>query len=99
MRLRPPVVRRIFDMAEAGRTAADIARTLNEEGIANSKGKPWSTTSVRSILTNEVYTGTLLWGVSAKSRIDPVRVEEAFPATVSKAQFFRVREQMSSSAP
>ena len=88
-----PVVKRIFDMAEAGRTTVDIARILNEEGIASSRGKPWSKTSVRSILTNEVYTGTLLWGASAKSRIDPVRVEEAFPAIVSKAQFFRVRKQ------
>ncbi|MDE2718625.1 MAG: recombinase family protein, partial [Chloroflexota bacterium] len=94
-----PVVKRIFDMAEAGRTTVDIARILNEEGVASSKRKPWSKTSVRSILTSEVYTGTLLWGASAKSKIDPVRVEEAFPAIVSKAQFFRVRKQVSSGAP
>ena len=94
-----PVVKRIFDMVEAGRTTVDIARILNEEGIASSKGKPWSKTSVHSILTNEVYTGTLLWGASAKSKIDPVRVEKAFPAIVSKAQFFRVRKQVSSGGP
>ena len=93
-----PVVKRIFDMAEAGRTAVDIARILNEEGIANSRGKPWSKTSVRTLLTNEVYTGTLLWGVNAKSEIDPVRVEEAFPAIVSRAQFLQVRKQVSSGA-
>ncbi len=94
-----PVVKRIFDMAEAGRTTVDIARVLNEEGIAGSKGKPWSRTSVHSILTNEVYTGTLLWGASAKSKIDPVRVEKALPAIVSKAQFFRVRKQVNPGAP
>ena len=77
----------------------DIARVLNEEGIASSRGKPWSKTSVHSILTNEVYTGTLLWGVNAKSKTDPVRVEKAFPAIVFKAQFFRVRKQVSSGAP
>ena len=93
-----PIVKRIFDMAEAGRTTVDIARVLNEEGMANSKGKPWSKTSIHSILTNEVYTGTLLWGASAKSKTDPVRVEKAFPAIVSKAQFFRVRKQVSSGA-
>ena len=93
-----PVVKRIFDMAEAGRTTVDIARILNEEGIANSRGKPWSKASARSILTNKVYTGTLLWGVNAKSKTDPVRVERAFPAIVSKAQFFRVRKQMTSGA-
>ena len=93
-----PVVKRIFDMAEAGRTTVDIARILNEEGIASSRGKPWSKTSVHSILTNEVYTGTLLWGVHAKSKTDPVRVEKAFPAIVSKAQFLRGRKQMNSGA-
>ena len=93
-----PVVKRIFDMAEAGRTMVDIVRILNEEGIASSRGKPWSKTSVHSILTNEVYTGTLLWGVNAKIKTDPVRVEKAFPAIVSKAQFRRVRKQMTSGA-
>ena len=93
-----PIVKRIFDMAEAGRTRVDIARILNEEGIASSRGKPWSKTSVHSILTNEVYTGTLLWGVNAKRKTDPVRVEKAFPAIVSKTQFLRIRKQMSSGA-
>ena len=91
-----PVVKRIFDIAEAGRTTLDIAGILNEEGIASSRGKPWSKTRVHSILTNEVYTGTLLWGVNAKIKADPVRVEKAFPAIVSKAQFRRVRKQVTS---
>ena len=86
-------------MAETGRTTVDIARVLNEEAIASSRGKAWSKTSVHSILTNEVYTGTLLWGTSANSKIDPVRVEKAFPAIVSEAQFLRVRRQMSPGAP
>ena len=93
-----PVVKRIFDMAEAGRTMVDIVQILNEKGIASSRGKPWSKTSVHSILTNEVYTGTLLWGVNAKIKTDPVRVEKAFPAIVSKAQFRRVRKQVTSGA-
>ena len=93
-----PVVKRIFDMAEAGRTMVDIVQILNEKGIASSRGKPWSKTSVHSILTNEVYTGTLLWGVNAKIKTDPVRVEKAFPAIVSRAQFLRVRKQMNSGA-
>ena len=93
-----PIVKRIFDMAEAGRTMVDIVRILNEKGLASSRGKPWSKTSVHSILTNEVYTGTLLWGVNAKIKTDPVRVEKAFPAIVSKAQFRRVRKQVTSGA-
>ncbi len=89
----------MFDMAEAGKGTLDIARTLNHEGVASPRGKLWGKTSVHVVLTNEAYTGTLLWGVNAKDKGDPVRVEEAFPAIVSLAQFRRVRQRMSSRAP
>ena len=94
-----PVVKRIFDMAEAGRGMQDIARILNDEGIASATGKLWSKTSVHSILRNEVYTGTLVWGTAVKDEIDPVRVERAFPAIVSEAQFRRVKGLMRSRSP
>ena len=93
------VVKRIFDMAEAGRGMLDIARTLNDEGIASPTGKLWSKTSVHAILSNEVYTGTLVWGTSAKDKADPVRVDKAFPTVISKAQFRRVNAVMRSRAP
>ena len=67
------VVKRMFDMAEAGKGTLDIARTLNHEGIASPRGKLWGKTSVFVVLTNEAYTGTLLWGVNAKDKGDPVR--------------------------
>ncbi len=93
------VVKRMFDMADAGKGTLDIARTLNDEGIASPRGKLWGKTSVHIVLTNEAYTGTLLWGANAESKGEPVRVEEAFPAIVSMAQFRRVRQRMSSRAP
>ena len=43
--------------------------------------------------------GTLVWGNNAKDNADPVRVEKAFPATVTKAQFDRVNRIMRSRAP
>ena len=94
-----PVVRRIFEMAEAGRGMTDITRTLNSEGIASPRGKLWGKTSVHAILVNEVYTGTLLWGTTAKDKAEPVRVEKAFPGIISKAQFKRVNRLMRSRAP
>ncbi len=94
-----PVVKRIFDMAEAGRGMTDITRTLNDEGIASPAGKLWGKTSVHTILTNEVYTGALVWGTKAKDKADPVRVDKAFPSIVSKAQFRRVSRLMRSRAP
>ena len=94
-----PVVERIFGMAESGRGILDITRTLNDEGIANPTGRLWSKNGVHIILRNPVYTGTLLWGANAKDKAEPVRVEKAFPAIVSKAQFKRVNRKLRSRAP
>ena len=94
-----PVVERIFDMAESGRGILDIARTLNDEGIANPTGRLWTKNGVHIILRNEAYTGTLVWGVDAKDKAEPVRVEKAFPAIVSKSRFRRVNRKLRSRAP
>ncbi len=93
------IVKRMFDMAEAGDGTLEIIRTLNNEGIASPRGKLWARTSVHNILTNEAYTGTLVWGINAKDNADPVRVEKAFPAIITKAQFRRVGGHLSSRAP
>ena len=94
-----PIVKRIFDMAEAAKGTLEITRILNNEGIASPRGKLWGKTSVHGILINEAYTGTLVWGAKAKDEAEPVRVEKAFPAIVSKAQFRRVNQFMRSRAP
>ena len=94
-----PVVKRIFDMAEAGRGILDITRTLNEEGIANPTGRPWAKNGVHKVLTNVAYTGTLLWGTSAKHKGEPVRVKQAFPAIITKTLFQRVGRQLRRRAP
>ena len=94
-----PVVKRIFALSEAGRGILDITQTLNSEGIANPTGRLWSKNGVHIILNNEVYTGTLVWGTTAKDKAEPVRVEKAFPGIISKAQFQRVNRQMRSRAP
>ena len=93
------VVERIFGMAESGRGILDITRTLNDEGIANPTGRLWSKNGVHIILRNEAYTGTLVCGAEAKDNADPVRVEKAFPAIISKAQFRQVNKLMRSRAP
>ena len=93
-----PIVERIFDMAEGGTGTPDIARALNDQGIPSATGKLWSSNGVHLILRNEVYTGTLVWGTRAKDEADPVRVEEAFPAIVPKAQFQSVNKLLRSRA-
>ena len=96
--VKAPVVKRIFDMAENGAGTLDIARAINDEEIPSATGRLWSSNSVNLILGNEVYTGTLIWGTRAKDEADPVRVEEAFPAIVPKAQFHSVRKLLRSRA-
>ena len=93
------ILKRIFDMAEARKGMLKITRTLNDEGIASPRGKLWGKTSVHGILTNEAYTGTLIWGANADSNAEPVRVDNAFPDIISKAQFSRVSKLMRSRAP
>ena len=41
----------------------------------------------------------MVWGLNAKDGADPVRVDDAFPTIVSKAQFKRVAKLMRSRAP
>ena len=55
----------------------------------------------KSLLTNEAYTGTLVWGHShnAKDGSEPVRVEGAHPAIVSTQEFQYVQRLLKSRAP
>ena len=93
------LVRRMFQMADGGKTLLDITKTLNREGIASPNGKSWRKTTIYKLLTNEVYTGTVVWGANAKDKAPPVRVENAFPALVSQGQFQRVMGLLESRAP
>ena len=100
--LNPPVdevVRRIFEMASAGQSVLDITRTLNADGIPTTTGKPWLKTTVHRLLSNEAYTGTLVWGHNAKDGSEPVRVEDAFPAIVTREEFQYVQRLLKSRAP
>ena len=102
LELDPPadaVARRIFDMVLQGSSILDVTKALNAEGVASPRGKQWLKTTVHNVLLNEAYTGTLVWGTTAKDKADPVRVEKAFPAIVSKAQFKRVNRKLRSRAP
>ena len=62
-------------------------------------GKKWLKTTIHTMLDNEAYTGTLVWGTNAKDGAPPVRVEEAFPSIVSKQEFRRAKKLLGSRAP
>ena len=53
------------------------------------------------MLRNEAYTGAAVWGKTSKGEKaqDPVRVEGAWPALVSRELFDDVQQAMSDRAP
>ena len=102
LELNPPadaVVKRIFDMVLQGKSILDVTKTLNAEGIPTTNGKKWLKTTIHTMLDNEAYTGTLVWGAKAKDGAPPVRVENAHPAIVSKRDFQQARKLLASRAP
>ncbi len=102
LELNPPadaVVRRIFDMVLQGRSILDVTKTLNAEGIPTTNGKKWLKTTIHTMLDNEAYTGTLVWGAKARDGAPPVRVENAHAAIVSQRDFQKARKLLASRAP
>lgn len=56
------IVRRVYDAyLEKGLGYYAIAKILNEEGIPSRFNKEWSLRSVKLMLTNPAYKGTLVW--------------------------------------
>ena len=100
--LDPPndgVVKRMFGMAASGKSVLDITKALNDEGIPTGRGGRWNQSVVHYLLRNEAYTGTLIWGKNNKDGAPPVRVEDAFPAIVSRELFSRVQSELRAKAP
>ena len=95
-----PVVQQIFESAARGNGLKEICRELNGRGLTN-KGRRWTSTSLHYLLTNEAYTGVLIWGRTSKADHDiaPVRVEGAWEALVSVDLFEGVQQALRDRAP
>ncbi|MFC1983101.1 recombinase family protein [Chloroflexota bacterium] len=82
----------------------EITRGLNGDGLTTRKNNKWSKTSVNTVLKNEVYTGTLIWGEFTKNhnggnRQPIIRVEDAWPPIVDRETFEKVQTKMTARAP
>ena len=95
-----PIVKEIFERSRRGHGLKEICRELNDRGITN-RGNRWSKSSLHYLLANEAYTGTAVWGRTSKGAKaqDPVRVERAWPALVSRELFDAVQQAMRARAP
>ena len=83
-----PIVKEIFESSRRGNGLKEICKEMNGRGITN-RGRRWQKNIVHYLLTNEAYTGTAVWGVKSKDEKaqEPVRVENAWPALVSRETF------------
>lgn len=71
------IVESIFRDVAADKGLKEVVKQLNGKGITSPIGRTWGKTTLHKILTNEAYTGTLVWGKTSKRDLDPVRVENA----------------------
>lgn len=93
-----PVVRKIFEMYDAGATYGEIMSATKEDMI-RLRGRPLSKNSIHDILRNEKYTGTFVFKKGTKkehkrTRPDVIKVPNAFPAIISRELWERVQVKM-----
>ena len=88
------VVKRIFDMAEAGNgMTLNITNTLNERGHRQPQGEAVGQDQ-RLCHPHQrgLHRNSWSGAANAKDNAEPVRVEQAFPAIITKVQFSKRRQ-------
>ena len=95
-----PIVIKIFESSRRGNGLKEICKELNGRGITH-KGRRWQKNVIHYLLTNEAYTGTAVWGVKSRDEKapEPVRVEDVWPALVSRETFDLVQQGLYERAP
>ena len=100
--LEAEYVRKIFNAALNREGFKDIQKELSERGITGKRGKPIKYTQIYEMLKNEKYTGVYAYSVEEeKKRTDrrtkpnAIRIENALPIIIDKAQFDEVQRIMS----
>ncbi|QWT17700.1 recombinase family protein [Collinsella sp. zg1085] len=58
---KAPIVQDIFTCALSGMGSSAIAKKLNDENVSPCRATLWRDTAIRSILTNEKYTGDVIF--------------------------------------
>ncbi|MGN1134191.1 MAG: recombinase family protein [Oscillospiraceae bacterium] len=100
--LEASYVRRIFNAALNREGFTDIIKELSERGITGKRGKPIKYTQIYEMLHNEKYTGVYVYSTEeernrADRRTKPnaIRIENALPIIIDKAEFEEVQKIMS----
>lgn len=99
--LEAEYVRRIFNAALNRKGFTDIIQELSERGITGKRGKPIKYTQIYEMLRNEKYTGVYVYSLKEesnradrRSKPNAIRIENALPVIIDKAQFEEVQKIM-----
>lgn len=94
-------VRKMFDAAIRRQGFTEIIDELAQRGITGKRGKPIKYTQVYEILRNEKYTGVYTYSPqeeknrgARREKPNAIRIENALPVIISKAQFMEVQQIM-----
>ncbi|MBF0778700.1 recombinase family protein [Streptococcus cuniculi] len=101
------IVREIFSLYLEGNGTHRIAKQLNEQGVATVTGAKWHDTTIRHMLSNEKYKGSVLLqkyfhdGVNGpkklnKGQLEQYLIEDNHEAIISKADWQAVQDKLSS---
>jgi site-specific DNA recombinase len=93
-----PVVKKIFEIFDAGGTYGDIYEATKDDMI-RLRGRPLAKNSIHDMLRNEKYTGTFVYGKGTKKKHrkggkNITRVPDAFPAIISREMWERIQARM-----
>lgn len=101
--LEAEYVRKMFEACIAGDGYADIIEDMRAAGIVGKRGKPIKYPQIYEILHNEKYTGVYLFSpteaenrADRREKPDAIRIEDNHPAIISKEDFKKVQEIMTS---
>ncbi|MBP1154480.1 MULTISPECIES: recombinase family protein [unclassified Paenibacillus] len=97
------IVKRVFELyLHQGNGFYSIAKLLNEEGIPSRHDKEWSIRSIKLMLTNPAYKGSMVWNRkdSSKSKrkekddSEWVIVEDCLPVIIDKPTWEAVQKRL-----
>lgn len=82
-----PTVKMVFDMYAAGSTITEVITHLNSLGLRTKAGKPFTKSSLTTVLKNEKYIGVYTYK-------DIIRDENVIPPLVDKEVFYKVQDML-----
>lgn len=94
------VVRKIFTLYTSGTSAKEICDTLNAQGHKTKKGALFNKNSLRTILTNERYTGTFIYGdIKTPGGIPAIISQDVYQKAIAMCKFHSEKPAASYDAP